>query len=184
MKRLHEVWSVEPDADASGAVAMTPQGNLEIRDLTFAYDTRPVLRDIHFDVRHGQTVGIVGRTGSGSRRCFRSSRARSSRRRARSSSTAARPETIPDSSAARVDRHGAAGDVPLFGVDRGEHPLRTGGRDERGSRRSRRAGRTLHRRRGIPAGPRNRHRRARHHALRRAEAAHCDRAAPSAIRSS
>ena len=65
MKRLHEVWSVQPDANPTETVGMTPEGNLEIRDLTFAYGTRPVLRDIDFDVRHGQTVGIVGRTGSG-----------------------------------------------------------------------------------------------------------------------
>ncbi len=65
MKRLHEVWSVQPDANPTETVAMEPQGNLEIRDLTFAYGTRPVLRDIHLDIRHGQTVGIVGRTGSG-----------------------------------------------------------------------------------------------------------------------
>lgn len=68
MKRLHEVWSVDPDhlsrEDSTGS-PVKPQGNLEIRDLTFAYGDRPVLRGIDFDVRHGQTVGIVGRTGSG-----------------------------------------------------------------------------------------------------------------------
>jgi ATP-binding cassette subfamily B protein len=65
MKRLHEVWSVPPHLDVEGRVAAEPVGNLEIRDLTFTYDTRPVLRDINLDIRHGQTVGIVGRTGSG-----------------------------------------------------------------------------------------------------------------------
>ncbi len=66
MKRLHEIWSVEPDADPTTAVAaMQPQGNVEIRDLTFAYDARPVLRNINLDIRQGETVGIVGRTGSG-----------------------------------------------------------------------------------------------------------------------
>lgn len=65
MKRLHDVWSVQPDADPAGNAAMTSQGNLEIRGLTFAYEQRPVLRDIQFEVRSGQTVGIVGRTGSG-----------------------------------------------------------------------------------------------------------------------
>jgi ATP-binding cassette subfamily B protein len=68
MKRLHEVWSVDPvilsREDGEGP-PLQPRGNLEIRDLTFAYDKRPVLRDIHFDVRQGQTIGIVGRTGSG-----------------------------------------------------------------------------------------------------------------------
>ena len=65
MKRLHEVWIVQPEADVAEAVAMDREGNLEIRDLTFAYDTRPVLRDIDLSIRHGETVGIVGRTGSG-----------------------------------------------------------------------------------------------------------------------
>lgn len=68
MKRLHEVWSVDPDLlsrEDSAGPPVKPQGNLQIRDLTFAYDDRPVLRGIDFDVRHGQTVGIVGRTGSG-----------------------------------------------------------------------------------------------------------------------
>jgi ATP-binding cassette subfamily B protein len=65
MKRLHEIWSAQPDANPTTSVAMEVQGNLEIRDLTFTYGTRPVLRDVNLDVRHGQTVGIVGRTGSG-----------------------------------------------------------------------------------------------------------------------
>jgi ATP-binding cassette subfamily B protein len=65
MSRLNDIWSVAPAADATQDVEMVPQGNLEIRDLTFAYDTRPVLRDIDLSVRHGETVGIVGRTGSG-----------------------------------------------------------------------------------------------------------------------
>jgi ATP-binding cassette subfamily B multidrug efflux pump len=65
MKRLHEIWSVEPNLDAAEPVMMEAAGHLEIRNLTFAYDSRPVLRDIDLDVRHGETVGIVGRTGSG-----------------------------------------------------------------------------------------------------------------------
>ncbi|PYQ26590.1 MAG: ABC transporter ATP-binding protein [Acidobacteria bacterium] len=79
MRRLHEVWSVEPGVDVSGVVRAsgapegggapeartTPRGDLEIRDLTFAYADRAVLRDINLSLRHGETVGIVGRTGSG-----------------------------------------------------------------------------------------------------------------------
>jgi ATP-binding cassette subfamily B multidrug efflux pump len=65
MRRLHEIWSVEPEVDAADSVEMESQGNLQIRDLTFTYGTRPVLRDINLDVRHGETVGIIGRTGSG-----------------------------------------------------------------------------------------------------------------------
>ncbi|MBV8519977.1 MAG: ABC transporter ATP-binding protein [Acidobacteria bacterium] len=66
MKRLHEIWSVQPGiVDATTPIDDEPQGNLEIRHLTFAYDARPVLRDIDLTVRHGETIGIVGRTGSG-----------------------------------------------------------------------------------------------------------------------
>ncbi|MEO8381936.1 MAG: ABC transporter ATP-binding protein [Acidobacteriota bacterium] len=66
MKRLTEIWNVPHDFDAASEVEMAAQGNLQIRDLTFAYDGgRPVLRDINLDVRQGETVGIVGRTGSG-----------------------------------------------------------------------------------------------------------------------
>ncbi|HYK02545.1 MAG TPA: ABC transporter ATP-binding protein [Thermoanaerobaculia bacterium] len=68
MKRLHDIWAVEPDTDAlapAGATVTAPQGTIEIRNLTFAYAGRPVLRDINLSVRSGETIGIVGRTGSG-----------------------------------------------------------------------------------------------------------------------
>jgi len=67
MKRLHEIWNVQPDVDIDAGQKMDvqPQGNLDIRDLTFSYGDRAVLRDIDLSIRHGQTVGIVGRTGSG-----------------------------------------------------------------------------------------------------------------------
>ncbi len=65
MKRLTEIWNVQPDVDVAEEVEMSRQGNLQIRNLTFSYGDRPVLRDINLEVRHGETVGIVGRTGSG-----------------------------------------------------------------------------------------------------------------------
>jgi ATP-binding cassette subfamily B protein len=68
MRRLHDIWSVEPDAAAltTGEGSVTaPQGTIDIRNLTFAYADRPVLRDINLSVRSGETIGIVGRTGSG-----------------------------------------------------------------------------------------------------------------------
>ena len=70
MVRLDEVWRVQsgvPEVaraeDEGAAEGAAP--HIEVRDLTFAYDTHPVLRNINLTVRHGQTVGIVGRTGSG-----------------------------------------------------------------------------------------------------------------------
>lgn len=70
MQRLHEVWSVPANvqADRPAAGGLTPaklRGDLDIRNLTFSYDGRAVLRDLNLSVPHGQTVGIVGPTGSG-----------------------------------------------------------------------------------------------------------------------
>jgi ATP-binding cassette subfamily B protein len=41
------------------------RGEVELRNLTFAYDGPPVLRDIDLKVPAGSTVAIVGPTGSG-----------------------------------------------------------------------------------------------------------------------
>lgn len=65
MRRLTDIWNVEPEVDEGMRVDAAPRGDLEIRDLTFAYADRDVLRDVDLNVRHGETVGIIGRTGSG-----------------------------------------------------------------------------------------------------------------------
>jgi len=41
------------------------RGDIEFRNLTFAYNGRPVLRGINLRIPAGQTVAVVGRTGSG-----------------------------------------------------------------------------------------------------------------------
>jgi ATP-binding cassette subfamily B protein len=43
-----------------------PQGAIHFERVTFGYDpNQPVLKDISFDVRPGEMIGIVGRSGSG-----------------------------------------------------------------------------------------------------------------------
>jgi ATP-binding cassette subfamily B protein len=53
--------------DAPDAYSLPPiEGRVELRDVTFGYDPeRPVLHEINLDAQSGQTVALVGRTGSG-----------------------------------------------------------------------------------------------------------------------
>ena len=52
-----------PEEEASASSAVPP--HIEFRNVTFAYDNKKVLDDISFTVNHGETLGIIGATGSG-----------------------------------------------------------------------------------------------------------------------
>ena len=68
-QRLIDVLDVPVTVrDAPDAVdlAADADGSVEFRNVTFGYDpTHPVLRDVSFRVEPGQTVALVGPTGSG-----------------------------------------------------------------------------------------------------------------------
>jgi len=51
----------EPEAHRQPAI----RGRIDFRDLTFAYNGKPVLQDIDLTIEPGQTVAFVGKTGSG-----------------------------------------------------------------------------------------------------------------------
>ena len=66
-KRMLTVLDTIPQIrDEGGAVFATPiRGAIEFRNLTFHYGDREVLSDVSFFVNAGETVAIVGATGSG-----------------------------------------------------------------------------------------------------------------------
>ncbi|GLQ54698.1 ABC transporter ATP-binding protein [Devosia nitrariae] len=68
-QRLIEVLDVEIDVkDKPDAIALSPQmdGSVEFRGVSFGYNPKhPVLKDVSFRVNPGETVALVGPTGSG-----------------------------------------------------------------------------------------------------------------------
>jgi len=67
MKRLDEVFNQKPKiADPPDARPLPAlRGEIEFRDVTFAYNGTPVLRDVNLRIPAGATVAVVGPTGSG-----------------------------------------------------------------------------------------------------------------------
>ncbi|MDW0115499.1 ABC transporter transmembrane domain-containing protein [Sporosarcina thermotolerans] len=66
--RITELLSINPDIqDVTGAINHRPEGDLhfDIKEFKFPDDETPALRDVHFTLKRGETLGIVGKTGSG-----------------------------------------------------------------------------------------------------------------------
>jgi ATP-binding cassette, subfamily B, multidrug efflux pump len=67
--RIFEILDAESDVkNKPGAIELPPiQGNVEFQDVTFWYFSKsePVLRNVSFEVKSGQTVALLGATGSG-----------------------------------------------------------------------------------------------------------------------
>lgn len=55
--------TVEPDEPAA---LPSPRGEIRFENVSFGYERhRPVLKEVSFDIRPGEKIGIVGRSGSG-----------------------------------------------------------------------------------------------------------------------
>lgn len=65
-ERIDEVLATPPDiVDRPGALAIPLRGRIEFRQVTFSYGREPVLDDVSFTVRPGESIAVVGPTGAG-----------------------------------------------------------------------------------------------------------------------
>ncbi|MBD3258728.1 ATP-binding cassette domain-containing protein [candidate division GN15 bacterium] len=72
LDRINNILNTEPGIQNVGDNLRTERirGKVELRNLTFAYDSgesdaKPVLKDISLTLQPGETLGVVGMTGSG-----------------------------------------------------------------------------------------------------------------------
>ncbi len=67
LKRFNAILEVEPAIKDDENAHQQPQisGRVEFRDLNFAYNGNPVLKNINLVIEQGTTVAFVGKTGSG-----------------------------------------------------------------------------------------------------------------------
>ncbi|WP_026668187.1 ABC transporter ATP-binding protein [Butyrivibrio sp. AE2005] len=67
-KRIAEVLEETPDiTNKPNAITAVPDGSISFEHVIFAYNTtseEPVLKDINIDIKSGETIGIIGGTGS------------------------------------------------------------------------------------------------------------------------
>ncbi|MFD2444187.1 ABC transporter ATP-binding protein [Bacillus sp. CGMCC 1.16607] len=66
--RIQNLLSEKIDMpDVPNALGTVPSGDIEysLDSFTYPNETVPVLKDIHFKLRRGETLGIVGKTGAG-----------------------------------------------------------------------------------------------------------------------
>ncbi len=67
--RIGEVLDTEPSVrpPVNGVTELKSTGQVELRDATFSYPgaEQPVLRDVSFTAKRGQTTAIIGSTGAG-----------------------------------------------------------------------------------------------------------------------
>ncbi len=64
-KRIGAILDGKNEYDVNGSSTPPITGKIEFRDVSFAYDKEPVLKHVSFSVEPGETVAILGPTGSG-----------------------------------------------------------------------------------------------------------------------
>lgn len=62
--RIRYIMNSESEQDTGKRLAFEP-GDIEFKNVSFAYENTEVLKDISFKVKKGEILGIIGATGSG-----------------------------------------------------------------------------------------------------------------------
>lgn len=65
--RIDEVLSIPEEFEVNGSLTPEITGDIEFKNVSFQFkdDTKPLLKDVSFHIHPGQTIAIVGKTGSG-----------------------------------------------------------------------------------------------------------------------
>ncbi|MCL2411415.1 MAG: ABC transporter ATP-binding protein/permease [Treponema sp.] len=64
-ERLREVLASEPETDSPDDLYPQIKGEISFENVSFSYDDKPILHNISFSLKPGQTLAILGATGSG-----------------------------------------------------------------------------------------------------------------------
>ncbi|MFA9396633.1 MAG: ABC transporter ATP-binding protein [Clostridiaceae bacterium] len=66
-ERIFEILDIKPDILDIDKAAKMPiiEGNVEFKDVSFAYDNSYILNSVNFKVNKGETIALVGPTGAG-----------------------------------------------------------------------------------------------------------------------
>ena len=65
VKRLNEYFNINDEYINDGNVVSDIRGNITFENVSMKYDKEYVLKDISFELKEGETLAIVGKSGSG-----------------------------------------------------------------------------------------------------------------------